>query len=82
MGFRQEVRRAEVKQQIKHEEKFIASVLGVKPRKIFMSLYICRELVRRMEGRIWVDSDGLGSGSTFHIELPVAEDFAAHLASL
>jgi len=35
-----------------------------------------------MEGRIWVDSDGLGSGSTFHIELPVAEDFAAHLASL
>jgi signal transduction histidine kinase len=44
-----------------------------------LGLYICRELVRRMEGRIWVDSDGLGSGSTFHIELPVAGDFTAHL---
>jgi signal transduction histidine kinase len=45
-----------------------------------LGLYICRELVRRMEGRIWVDSDGLGSGSTFHVELPVAGDFTAHLA--
>jgi len=46
-----------------------------------LGLYICRELVRRMEGRIWVDSDGLGSGSTFHIELPVAGDFTAHLGA-
>jgi signal transduction histidine kinase/putative methionine-R-sulfoxide reductase with GAF domain len=45
-----------------------------------LGLYICRELVRRMEGRIWVDSDGVGSGSTFHVELPVAGDFTAHLA--
>jgi signal transduction histidine kinase/putative methionine-R-sulfoxide reductase with GAF domain len=44
-----------------------------------LGLYICRELVRRMEGRIWVDSVGLGSGSTFHVELPVAGDFTAHL---
>jgi PAS domain S-box-containing protein len=44
-----------------------------------LGLYICRELVRRMEGRIWVDSDGPGSGSSFHIELPVAGDFTAHL---
>jgi PAS domain S-box-containing protein len=44
-----------------------------------LGLYICRELVRRMEGRIWVHSDGLGSGSTFHVELPVAGDFTAHL---
>ncbi|MEY2457139.1 MAG: hypothetical protein QOK06_2233, partial [Acidimicrobiaceae bacterium] len=44
-----------------------------------LGLYICRELARRMEGRIWVDSDGLGTGSTFHVELPVAGDFAAHL---
>jgi signal transduction histidine kinase len=34
-------------------------------------LYICRELVRRMDGRIWVDSEE-GSGSTFTFELPVA----------
>jgi signal transduction histidine kinase/putative methionine-R-sulfoxide reductase with GAF domain len=45
-----------------------------------LGLYICRELVRRMEGRIWVDSDGVGSGSTFHVELPVAGNFTAHLA--
>jgi PAS domain S-box-containing protein len=38
-----------------------------------LGLYICRELVRRMDGRIWVDSGGLGRGSTFHIELPVSE---------
>jgi PAS domain S-box-containing protein len=37
-----------------------------------LGLYICRELVRRMEGRIWVESDGLGRGSTFHVELPFA----------
>jgi PAS domain S-box-containing protein len=37
-----------------------------------LGLYICRELLRRMDGRIWVDSAGLGKGSAFHIELPVA----------
>jgi signal transduction histidine kinase/putative methionine-R-sulfoxide reductase with GAF domain len=45
-----------------------------------LGLYICRELVRRMDGRIWVDSRGLGRGSAFHVELPVAGDFTAHLA--
>jgi PAS domain S-box-containing protein len=37
-----------------------------------LGLYICRELARRMEGRIWVDSAGVGRGSTFHVELPLA----------
>jgi signal transduction histidine kinase/transcriptional regulator with GAF, ATPase, and Fis domain len=36
-----------------------------------LGLYICRELVRRMDGRIWVTSEP-GSGSTFAFELPVA----------
>jgi signal transduction histidine kinase/putative methionine-R-sulfoxide reductase with GAF domain len=40
-----------------------------------LGLYICREIVRRMDGRIWVDSPGLGRGSTFHVELPVATEF-------
>jgi signal transduction histidine kinase len=36
-----------------------------------LGLYICRELVYRMHGRIWVSSDGR-NGSTFNVELPVA----------
>jgi signal transduction histidine kinase len=35
-----------------------------------LGLYICRELIRRMHGRIWVDSVE-GAGSTFSFELPV-----------
>ena len=34
-----------------------------------LGLYICRELVRRVNGRIWVESDGR-SGSTFFVEIP------------
>jgi len=37
-----------------------------------LGLYICSELVRRLNGRIWVDANA-GKGSRFHVELPVAE---------
>ena len=36
-----------------------------------LGLYICRELVKRMDGRIWVASKQ-GQGSTFFFELPAA----------
>jgi two-component system, OmpR family, sensor histidine kinase VicK len=36
-----------------------------------LGLYICQELVRRMDGRIWVESRE-GEGSTFSFELPTA----------
>ena len=36
-----------------------------------LGLYICRELVFRMHGRIWVESDGR-RGSAFFVELPTA----------
>jgi PAS domain S-box-containing protein len=36
-----------------------------------LGLYICRELVRRMDGRIWVSSEP-GAGSSFTFELPLA----------
>jgi len=37
-----------------------------------LGLYICRELVRSMNGRIWVQSDP-GEGAVFMFDLPVAE---------
>jgi PAS domain S-box-containing protein len=41
-----------------------------------LGLYICNELVRRMGGRIWVESDG-EDGSTFLFEIPASESAPA-----
>jgi signal transduction histidine kinase len=40
-----------------------------------LGLYICKELVGRMGGHIWVESGG-EKGSTFYFELPTAEVLA------
>ena len=41
-----------------------------------LGLYICRELVRSMNGTIWVESDP-DKGATFSFELPLAERVTA-----
>ena len=37
-----------------------------------LGLYICRELVRRLDGRIWVEANG-DRGSTFVVEIPTTK---------
>ena len=37
-----------------------------------LGLYICRELVNRLDGRIWVESNN-GKGSIFCVQIPVAK---------
>jgi signal transduction histidine kinase len=41
-----------------------------------LGLYICRELLRRVDGTIWVESR-VGEGSRVTFELPAAEDSGA-----
>jgi PAS domain S-box-containing protein len=43
-----------------------------------LGLAICRHLVELQGGRIFVDSDGPGKGSTFRIELPIRSVYADH----
>jgi signal transduction histidine kinase len=37
-----------------------------------LGLYITKRLVELQDGRIWAESNGPGTGTTFHVELPAA----------
>jgi len=36
-----------------------------------LGLYVAKEILKRHNGRIWAESQGLGKGATFYIELPM-----------
>jgi signal transduction histidine kinase len=44
-------------------------------RGIGLGLYIARQLVELNGGRIWVTSEGIGQGATFHFTLPGVPNF-------
>jgi signal transduction histidine kinase len=46
-----------------------------------LGLFICRQLVSLMDGRLWVSSEP-GIGSTFTFELPVSETQSAALGAV
>lgn len=42
-----------------------------------LGLAICHSLTEKMNGKIWAESEGIGTGSTFILELPTTQE-AAH----
>ncbi len=42
-----------------------------------LGLYICEKFVKMHKGKIWVESEGKGKGSSFYVELPVRENVSA-----
>ena len=54
-------------------DKFVRSknVYGINVEGSGLGLYIAREIVYAHNGRIWAESEGLGKGSKFSVELPI-----------
>ena len=39
-----------------------------------VGLYLSGEIIRAHKGKVWAESEGIGKGSTFHIELPLVNN--------
>jgi len=50
--------------------------LAVRVKGTGLGLYIVRSVARRHKGRAWAESEGPGRGSTFVLQLPVAQSGA------
>lgn len=51
-------------------------IAQVNPDGSGLGLYVARRLTEAHHGKIWVDSEGLGKGSSFHIKIPIAKEQA------
>ena len=39
-----------------------------------VGLYLSGEIIKAHNGKVWAESEGIGKGSTFHIELPLQNE--------
>ena len=44
----------------------------IRPEGMGLGLYFIKRIIEDHGGKVWVESPGLGKGSTFFVELPVA----------
>ena len=42
---------------------------GINVNSTGLGLFLAREIVEKQNGKIWVESEGRGKGSTFFVEL-------------
>ena len=47
--------------------------ISMNPNGMGLKLYLAREIIHRHKGKIYLESDGKDTGSTFYIELPLVK---------